>query len=162
MGRRGSTASSDQNQNNEAYLHALKSNSQSFINNLKHTVFEDCEENEVILQIKQYIEENAFATYLWLHYIYSNHQNDSHIIAGLLRIIGTLDLKNDEDLLLPMAIAALNHNSSEAQEAAVMVMENWRTQNCLDALKNTQFASEWMKAYATSVIEELEEELREC
>ena len=40
-----------------------------------------------------------------------------------------------------------------------MVIEEWRTKECLDALKTTQFGTGWIKTYAEKVMSELEEEV---
>ena len=64
------------------------------------------------------------------------------------------------DTLLPMVIAGLNAPSSKTQEAALMVIEEWRTKQCLDALKTyLNRSSRLIERYAKVVETELEEEL---
>ncbi|MDE6772978.1 MAG: hypothetical protein K2J49_10290, partial [Muribaculaceae bacterium] len=70
--------------------------------------------------------------------------------------------KEEVDCLLPVVIAGLNHPSSEAQEAAIMVVEVWRTKNCLKALENCYFSSDWIREYASAVVNELKNELGVC
>ena len=43
-----------------------------------------------------------------------------------------------------------------------MVIEQWRTKNCLDALQITNFSSVWLKEYAKQIEAELIEELCLC
>lgn len=40
-----------------------------------------------------------------------------------------------------------------------MVIEQWRTKNCLEALETSTFHSKMIKVYANQIIEELKEEL---
>ena len=43
--------------------------------------------------------------------------------------------KEDTDMLLTMVKAGLSDSHSKTQEAALMVIEQWRTRNCLIAIE---------------------------
>lgn len=70
--------------------------------------------------------------------------------------------QENSDMLLPIVIAGLANINSKTQEAALMVIEQWRTKNCLDALQTTNFSSVWLKEYAKQIEAELIEELCLC
>ena len=98
-----------------------------------------------------------------MHSIYSNNQEDTDILAGLLRIIGMTIEKEDTDMLLTMVKAGLSDAQSKTQEAALMVIEQWRTQNCLTAIETAPaFSSSWIRDYAEQIKSELKEELQSC
>lgn len=70
--------------------------------------------------------------------------------------------KNDADIMLSMVTAGLASSFSEDQEAAIMVVEKWRTKDCLDAMTHTSYGSDWLNEYAMQVVEELKDELGLC
>ena len=71
--------------------------------------------------------------------------------------------KGDENILLPMVLASLRSDNSAEQEAAIMVIEEWRTKECLDAISNVpRFSSDIIADYAKMVTDELKQELGEC
>ncbi len=129
----------------------------SFKCKLLRTDFEDGMTNEAVEQVKSFYKLNSFVTLNWLSYMFSNNLNDYRIISRLLRIFSNLP-KDSSSFLLPMVIAGLNNKNSVVQEAAIMVIEEWRTPQCLDALMNTTYTSIWVKDYADIVITELESE----
>lgn len=157
-----STNSKDINQLNEDFYRFLEKHIAVFVWTLKHTDFEDGIENAPIIEVKNYIGRNRFVTFSWLHSIYSNNQKDSDVIAALLRIIGMTVANEDYDKLLPLVKAGLSDNSSKAQEAAIMVIEQWRSKNCLDAIQTATFHSSWINEYAKQVEKELKKELEQC
>ena len=68
--------------------------------------------------------------------------------------------KGDENIMLPIVVAALRSGISVEQEAAIMVIEEWRTKECLDALLSVHsYASDIIEDYAMMVAGELKEEL---
>lgn len=156
-----STDSEDINTRNKNFKSFLDERSKPFISNLKHTDFEDGMENDVIREVEGYLAINEDVTLLWMHSIYSNNQKDADILSALLRIIGmTVDSKC-ADMLLPMVKAGLADPNSKTQEAALMVIEEWRTKNCLDAIETApNFSSAWIGKYAEQVKSELKEELQ--
>lgn len=86
-------------------------------------------------------------------------KKDLVVLAGLLRIIELTIRNEDVDILLPIVKAGLADKSSMVQEAAIMVIEQWRTKNCLEALETSTFHSKMIEVYANQIIEELKEEL---
>lgn len=146
---------------NEKYFHWLSDPQRTdlFIQQLKHTDFEDGTDNDTIGEARFYVRQNRCATVLWLNMIFLNHQDDASVLAGLLRVIACVCDSQHEGILFPVVQAGLSCPSSAAQEGAIMVAEEWRTKNCLDALKSAQFASMWIADYADKVQAELEKEL---
>lgn len=154
-----STESSAINNQNDEYLNFLRSRSESFAIAIKRADFEDGMMNDVTYEVESYLSTNKFATCLWLNSLYSKNQKDYELVSGLLRIIGLTIERSNSDLLLPIVKCGLADNHSETQEAALMVIERWRTKECLDALKTTNFTSKMISKYAKAIAKELEEEL---
>ena len=158
-----STSSADLNRMNEEFHSSLSKRTQTFVWTLQHIDFEDGVENDIIKEVEGYIKTNRFVTYLWLHSIYSNNPKDIDVLAGLLRIIGMTVEKEDTDMLLTMVKAGISDYQSKTQEAALMVIEQWRTRNCLIAIETApSFNSSWLCDYAKQIESELNEELRPC
>ncbi len=154
-----STNTVDINAVNRAYKTRLAEETDVFVQTLLRTDFEDGMENDLTEEVKGYIQDNALATYSWLAHIYSNNQKNENVIAGLLRIIAMDVEEEDYDDLLPIVKAGLSDYGSSAQEAAVMVIEKWRTKNCLDALQTAPIQTPWIRSYAKRVEKELIKEL---
>lgn len=153
-----STDSNDIEMQNRKVFAQLQKYTLTFVRILKRTDFEDGMTNYVSDVVEDFIKLNSFVTYSWLSTIYSNYQKDAIVLAGLLRII-ELTIRNDVDILLPIVKAGLTDQSTMVQEAAIMVIEQWRTKNCLDALETSTFHSKLIEVYAKQIIEELKEEL---
>lgn len=156
-----STDSSNIESSNRKFFTQLNNYTPTFVRILKKTDFEDGVTNYTSDIVEDFIKSNSFVTYNWLSTIYSNYQKDAIVLAGLLRIMELTIRNEDVDFLLPIVKAGLADNSSMVQEAAIMVIEQWRTKNCLDALETSSFQSEIMKSYAYEVLEELREEQNE-
>lgn len=154
-----STDSDVINRKNDAFLGFLRARSVQFTIALKQADFEDGMMNDVADEVENYLRENKFATFLWLNSLYSCNQTDHEVISGILRIIELTVETSSSDLLLPIVKCGLADSHSETQEAALMVIERWRTKECLDALLTTRFSSRWISKYANSIISELKEEL---
>lgn len=155
-----STSNVDINRVNEVFNRMLQDRTSSFVWNLKHCDFEDGISNPVIDEVKEYLSKNRYVTITWLHTIYSKYLRDEVVLAALLRVVAMSVDVSYSDTLLPMVIAGLNAPYSKTQEAALMVIEEWRTKQCLNAL-NTYLngTSRLIERYAKDVKTELEEEL---
>lgn len=154
-----STDSNDIEMQNRKVFAQLQKYTLTFVRILKRTDFEDGMTNYVSDVVEDFIKSNSFVTYSWLSTIYSNYQKDAVVLAGLLRIIELTIRNEDVDILLPIVKTGLADKSSMVQEAAIMVIEQWRTKNCLDALETATFHSKMIEVYANQIIEELKEEL---
>lgn len=157
-----STRSIDINKANQEDLEYFRSRSKEIVNALKFADFEDGMDNDVTELIRSFVKRNKSATYNWLNDIYGRNHQDNAFVEGLLRTLAMVTEKGDETMLLAIVIAGLRSGISSEQEAAVMVIEEWRTKECLEALKNCDFASQWIAIYAGKVQEELECELKGC
>lgn len=154
-----STDSNDIEMQNRKVFAQLQKYTLTFVRLLKRTDFEDGMTNYVSDVVEDFIKSNSFVTYSWLSTIYSNYQKNAVVLAGLLRIIELTIRNEDVDILLPIVKAGLADKSSMVQEAAIMVIEQWRTKNCLEALETATFHSKMIEVYANQIIEELKEEL---
>ncbi len=153
------TRTTDINIINEQFRLYLDSQAEEFIRTLAWTDFEDGMENEVTRQVGNYMEQNRYVTYCWLHKIFNDNRSKPNITSGILRTLAMVVNKNDADIMLTLVTSGIASQHSEDQEAAIMVVEKWRTKECLDAMLNTTFGSDWVKEYAMQVVEELKEEL---
>lgn len=144
---------------NEQFRQYLDSQTKDFVRALKWTDFEDGIENDITRQVSAYIEQNRYVTYCWLNKIFNDNRSMPNITSGLLRTLAMVVDKSDTDIMLSMVVAGIASTHSEDQEAAIMVVEKWRTKDCLDAMLNTSYGSDWVREYAMQVIGELKEEL---
>lgn len=149
------------NQKNEFDKQAFDKQSYKFLYLLRHTVFEDGMENEAtsFFQIMQ--EKNKYVAICWLQEFWSEHQDESTVVEGIVRIIGRITDKAYWKPLMSIVRSGLTDKSKPVQEASIMVVESWRTLACYQALKQTQFPDGWIKDYATEVMLELEDELKD-
>ena len=149
----------DINLANEQFRQYLESQTSGFISKLVWTDFEDGMENEVTRLIGGYMEKNRYVTYCWLNKIFNDNRSRPTVTSSLLRTMAMVVNKNDADIMLSMITSGIASQHSEDQEAAVMVIEKWRTKECLDAMLNTTYGSDWVREYAMQVVAELKEEL---
>jgi len=157
------TRANDINRANLEYLDYLRSRSEEISTAIMRTEFEDGMDNDVTLLIKSFAKHNKSATYNWLDELYSTNLNHSSVLQGILRTLAMITERGDENILLPMVVASLRSSSSAEQEAAIMVIEEWRTKECLEALCSIQnYTSEIVADYAKMVTKELREELGKC
>lgn len=147
------------NQANEQFSLYLESQTNSFISSLIWTDFEDGMENEITRQVEEYMERNRYVTFCWLNRIFNSNREKPAITSGLLRTLAMVVNPSDANIMLSMVAAGVASVHSEDQEAAIMVIEKWRTKECLEAMLNTTYGSDWVKEYAIQVITELKEEL---
>ena len=158
-----STGAVDVNKANQEYLDYLRTRTDEIANAIMHTEFEDGMDNDITLLIKSFARSNKSATYNWLDELYSKNVNRPSVLQGILRTLAMITEKGDENILLPMVLASLRSDNSAEQEAAIMVIEEWRTKECLDAISNVpRFSSDIIADYAKMVTDELKQELGEC
>lgn len=154
-----STDNCDINKINDEFQNKLRQKTQSFLRMLLKMDFEDGITNEAVEDVKYYISKNKAATILWLYELYSQNMKRADIISGLLRVISATISVDDCCKLIPIVKCGLSDNNPSVQESAIMVIEEWRTKECLDALRTTTYYSGWIKSYANKVAEEIEKEL---
>ena len=153
------TRTSDINKVNQEDLEYFRTRSIEIIHAIAQTDFEDGKENDLIELVENFMRRNKSVTYNWLCEIYSSNIENSNIVEGLLRIISYVTDRGDETILLPIVVAGLRSDNVSEQEAAIMVIEEWRTKECLEALMNTSFSTIIVEKYAHKVIAELKNEL---
>lgn len=153
------TRADDINIANEQFCQYLESQTDGFISTLIWTDFEDGMENEITRQVGEYMERNRYVTFCWLNRIFNSNREKPTITSALLRTLAMVVNSSDANIMLSMVAAGVASVHSEDQEAAIMVIEKWRTKECLDAMLNTTYGSDWVREYALQVIAELKEEL---
>lgn len=153
------TRAVDVNQLNYEDLEYFRSRSEEMVNAMANTDFEDGMDNDVTELMESYIRRNKFAAYIWLNELYGQNLKNLRFVEGLLRTIAMVTEKGDENSLMPIVVAGLRSQESSEQEAAIMVVEEWRTKECLQAMKTADFGDGWLKVYADKVMCEIEKEL---
>lgn len=123
------------------------------------TTFEDGYRNSLTDRFDEYYELNPTVSLIWLYSFYNKNQKDDSVKEGILRILSFIDDTEIQDIMLTMVKASLNDINPSIQEVAMMVIENWRTEECLNSLLTTEFANPWMKDYSKKIIAELKAEL---
>lgn len=154
-----STETRDINAINDKFLNTLRERTDSYVKLIVRTDFEDGMTNDAVEEARSYYLQNKSVTINWFGEIYSKNQRNAIVISGLLRIISMIVLVSDSASLIPIVKCGLSDNSSIAQESALMVIEVWRTKECLDAIKTSNFEFSWINDYAQKVVSELEKEL---
>lgn len=154
-----STSQRDENRINEDFMKVLHERQRGFCVQLRRTDFEDGYDNEIIDEVDGYMRQNKYATTMWLHELYGYNQKDSAIVAGLLRIIGSVVNREDIVSFITLIKCGLNDKDVACQEAALMAIEVARTKECLDAIETTTFHSHLIKRYADKVRNSLRKEL---
>lgn len=149
------------NQKNEIDKQEFDKQSYKFLYLLRHTVFEDGMENEATSFFRKMQERNKYVAICWLQEFWSDHQEEPSVVEGIVRIIGSITDKAYWKPLISIVRSGLTDKSKPVQEAAIMVVESWRTLACYQALKQTQFEDGWIKDYAKEVMIELEDELKD-
>ena len=148
---------------NQEDLELFRAHNDGLVDAIEHTTFEDGKDNDVTLLVKSFVRRNPAMAYQWLHELFMSNQTTPVIMAGLLRTLSMVSEKGSESIVLDMVKVGLSSGDSSVQEAAIMVIEEWRTEKCLVALRQEKsFASEWLEKYATLVAHELDEELSLC
>lgn len=144
---------------NERDMDFFKEHEYKFYYTLRHVVFEDGCDNDATALFDSMITRNKYVAISWLQNFWCEHQGDSVIFEGIIRLIGRVSDKGFWKMLFSIVRSGFTDKDPKVQEAAIMVAESWRTKNCLDALKNTQYSTPWIQDYATQIIAELTEEL---
>lgn len=134
---------------------------ETFISLLKNIDFEDGMDNEPIRKARIYWQEDKNTTIYWFRDIFNTIKDDNDALAGLLRVVASVAWKEPSEILLPLFKEGIQRNNSKVQEAAIMLAEEWRTRECLKALQNATYQSDWIKEYAYMVEKELKQELKE-
>ena len=157
------TREKDVNKENREYLDYLRSRSYEVSNIIARTEFEDGMDNDITRLIRSFTKKNKSATYNWIDELFSMNLSRPKVVEGLLRTISMITEKGDENILLPIVVAGLRSENAAEQESAIMVIEEWRTRECLEALRSvTNYPSDIIASYANKVMKELEEELYLC
>lgn len=167
--KNNSTNSESVEKENRNHIDKLRNNEFYFVQILLYSSFEDGNSNEAIEYIKEQLSINSVATSSWMAEFFVKNKNRDddriEILYGLLRIIAYL---NDRDCfdyihgnLLLILQTALQSDIVYLQEAALMVIESWRDNDCLYLLKRLEFEDSYIQKYADIIKNELTSELED-
>lgn len=157
------SSTSDARVLNESFLIRLDNEESEIIYLMRHTVVEDGYENDVVQYLQPFYIENPHMTLFWLYGLYAKYMNDSIVFSSILDLLYSLDVRQgDLRFMVSLLENGLNSKISVVQEAAIKVAEKWRTRECLNALQQASYASNWIKKYAGKVMSELSNELKVC
>ncbi len=149
------------NRKNEEDKKLFDKHSYQFLYTLRHILFEDGMENEATVFFDRMLKQNKYVAICWLQEFWAEHQSDAAVAEGVTHLIGSVEDKAYWKPLMSIVRSGLTDKNKPVQEAAIMVIESWRTIACYQALKQTRFPAGWIKDYATEVMLELEEELKD-
>lgn len=135
--------------------------SYKFLYTLRHTLFEDGMDNEATYMFNKMTTRNKYVAIAWLYDLWADNQSEPVVVEGILRLMGRINDRAYWKSLMAIVRAGLTDKDESVSEAAIMVIESWRTIACYQALKQTQFSEGWIKDYAIDVLQELEEELKD-
>ncbi len=93
--------------------------------------------------------------------LYLEYYNDSHILTGLLIMMGTLSYEDALPQGQTMALGLLQHKEISVRDRAVQVFERWNSKKGLDVLKELHCDQEWLQDYVNKVIKYLEKSGKE-
>ena len=153
------TRSVDVNKLNQDDLEFFRMHSDEVVRAITTTDFEDGMDNDVTELVRSFKRRNKLATYNWLNELYGKNLREPLFVEGLLRVLAVVTKKGEETGLMPIVVAGLRSGNSAEQEAAIMVIEEWRTKECLDALVTSSLTSGWVRKYAEKVEKELAKEV---
>lgn len=157
--QKDSTDSNDINMLFEYYLERFKENETNFIYVLIHSYFEDGMDNPAIDMLNSYFELSPYPSISWFSTFFNTHLKEPNISYRLLRCLCNYKYRKFSKNLISFVRGALNDKSVEVQEAAFMVLESWRTQECLDVIESTQCINPLLEDYVKILRAELEQEL---
>lgn len=157
--QKDSTETEKMNRIFEHYLHMFQKNEQNFLFCLTHSSFEDGMYNEAADIIKTYFDLSPYPAISWFATVFNSHIQDPNVSYRLLRCLCNSRYRKYSKNLISFVRGALNDHSVEVQEAAFMVLENWRTQECLDVIEHTGFINPLLETYVMTLKYELKEEL---
>ena len=150
-------STSDANLINERFLSKLDADKEGIIYLMLHTSIEDGYDNEVVEYMRPYFNESKYMTLFWLYGLYAQYMSNQWVFAAILNLLSCLDVKQrDMSSMVSLVSNGLNSKYSIVQEAAIKVVEKWRSKECLEAMRQSTFSSSWMMSYAKRVIQELE------
>ena len=72
--------------------------------------------------------------------------------AGILQCLGRLDIPEAVAVGEGLALHAIRSPDSEVREAAISIIEQWATRRLLEALRQHQEESPWLRRYVTKVL----------
>lgn len=122
---------------NDYYEAGFVSQSEQYIQNTEN-------ENNI-----EYIREAANELYL-------EYYNDTHVLTGLLIMMGTLDYETAEPQGQTMALGLLQHEDISVRDRAIQAFERWNSKKGLPVLKSLHCDRAWLQRYVDKVISYLE------
>lgn len=115
-----------------------------FVSQSEQYILNNANENSV-----EYIREASNELYLEFY-------NDSHVLTGLLIMMGTLNYEAAEPQGQTMALGALQHEDISIRDRAIQAFERWNSKKGLPVLRSLHCDRAWLQRYVDKVISYLE------
>ena len=115
-----------------------------FVSQSEQYILNTANENSV-----EYVREAANELYL-------EYYNDSHVLTGLLIMMGTLDYEAAEPQGQTMALGLLQHEDISVRDRAIQAFERWNSKKGLPVLRSLRCDRAWLQRYVDKVISYLE------
>lgn len=126
-----------------------------------NTILNDYFEDGIISQSEQYIisiEKPNKLEYFReaANELYLDYYNDSHVLTGLLIMMGSLQYNEAEPQGQTMALGLLQHEDITVRDRAIQAFERWNSKKGLPVLKSLHCDRIWLQNYVDKVISYLE------
>ncbi len=169
--QKASTDTADMRKMEEILAEKFKKDTPFFISILKYVDFEDGYSNDAIKFVSKKFEESPFVASVWLGNVFNqcyvgaefNNMGRNELLFGILRIIAYLNDKEYfgyiQENLSNLVLLGLKEDDTSIQDAALMVIENWRDKKSFDMLNSVDFSQSILKNYAEKLKSQLQTEL---
>lgn len=171
VAQKASTDTADMRKMEEILAEKFKKDTPFFISILKYADFEDGYSNDAIELVSKKFEESPFVASVWLGNVFNqcyvgaefNDMGRNELLFGILRIVAYLNDKEYfgyiQENLSNLVLLGLKEDDTSIQDAALMVIENWRDKKSFDMLDSVDFSQSILKNYAEKLKSELQTEL---
>lgn len=171
VAQKASTDTADMRKMEEILAEKFKKDTPFFISILKYVDFEDGYSNNAIEFVSKKFEESPFVASVWLGNVFNqcyvgaefNNIGRNELLFGILRIVAYLNDKeyfgHIQENLSNLVLLGLKEDDTSIQDAALMVIENWRDEKSFDMLNSVDFSQSILKNYAEKLKSELKTEL---
>lgn len=88
--------------------------------------------------------------------LYLIHYSDSHVLTGLLKMVGAMDYQLAKPQGPIMALGLLQHENLFIRDRAIRVYEKWNSKEAIPTLQRLRCDAKWLQRYVDKVIYFLE------
>lgn len=136
---------------------------EQYQNDIKNVITSDDFEDGVLSLSEEYIEsiftdESCEDIKTALMNLYLGNLSNSHLLTGILRMIGCIPYKKAVPQCPIMALGLLQNKDIYIRDRAIQVFERWNSKEGIPVLKSLNCDQKWLQRYVDKVILYLEEE----